>query len=79
MPRKIWTPDLYEQINEASGLLLITDGLRGELSISCERRARPDRQADKITAGDAVDIARLASLRMWDAYSALDNLSARPA
>ncbi len=71
LPRAIWTPELFEHINPVSGLLLIQDRDDGIL-VKCERRAKPDIKADRITAEDAIDIARLASLRMWDAYETLD-------
>jgi hypothetical protein len=91
LPRTIWTPDLYADMNEVSGLLLIDDAVPREavgygvtriperkgFRIRVERRAKPDIKADKITPADAVDIARLASLRMWDAYDALDKIKVK--
>jgi hypothetical protein len=40
------------------------------------RRAKPCSTAKPISAADAVAIARLASLRMWDAYAARDRAAA---
>lgn len=37
-----------------------------------KRAAKPDTKADRINAENVMDIARLASLRMWDAYETLD-------
>jgi len=71
LPRAIWKPELYGCLNAVSGLLLIEDRSDG-IRITVERRAKPDTKADKISAEDAIDIARLASLRMWDAYETLD-------
>lgn len=78
MPRAIWKPELYDCMNPVSGLLLIQDRDDGIL-VKCERRAKPDTKADRITAEDAIDIARLASLRMWDAYAELDRTKDREA
>lgn len=71
LPRAIWKDNLYQHINPVSGLLLIQDRDDGIL-VKVERRAKPDTKADRITAEDAIEIARLASLRMWDAYATLD-------
>ena len=69
LPAEIWTPELLAAVNPVSGILLVSDNKwDGEhLHIRVERKAKPDRDAGKITAEDAVDIARLASLRMWAA------------
>lgn len=67
LPREIWTPELLNEIAPVSGVLLL-----GRNGIQCERRSKPCRDADKLTAEDAIDIARLASLRMWDAFDALE-------
>jgi hypothetical protein len=71
LPRAIWKPELYDSMNPVSGLLLIQDRDDG-IKVTVERRAKPDTKADRITAENAIDIARLASLRMWDAYETLD-------
>lgn len=73
LPRAIWAPELLPAINPVSGILLIQDRDDGIL-LRVERRAKPDTKADRITPEDAIDIARLASLRMWDAYDELDRL-----
>lgn len=67
MPKEIWTPELLRDIQPISGVLLL-----GDRHITCERAAKPCRDAEKISAEDAIDIARLASLRMWDAYDTLN-------
>lgn len=71
LPRAIWTPELYACIAPVSGVLLIQDRDDG-IRVKVERRAKPDRSADRITAEDAINIARLASLRMWDAFELVD-------
>lgn len=42
------------------------------LLVRLVRHAKPCRDADKISAEQAIDIARLAGLRMWDALAALE-------
>lgn len=78
LPKEIWHPDLFEALPSArSGVLLlgrdsylrpVGDALR----VECVRRATPNRDAAQISPTGAVDIARLASLRMWDAYARLE-------
>jgi len=72
VPMEIWDDSLAENIPAASGLLLLHRGKRGEVLHECRRPAKPNRDAEKISPESAVDIARLASLRMWDAYSKLE-------
>ena len=69
MPDEIWKPELVEHVSPVSGLLVI-DGDADQPFIRVERPAKPNRKADCISPADAVDIARLASLRMWDALKA---------
>ncbi|WP_208280128.1 hypothetical protein [Massilia oculi] len=83
LPKEIWTPDLEASLpSKESGILLLHRdyesgypkpvGHRPEIAVSCIRRAKPNRHAEKISAAAAVDIARLASLRMWDSYQQLE-------
>lgn len=75
MPEAIWDDSLLDSLGSpASGVLLLSD-VDGQLRIRCRRPAKPHKDADKLTPVAAVDIARLASLRMWNAYQCLD---ARP-
>ena len=76
LPRDLWMPELVAAMNPVSGILLV-ESRRGEMLIRVERAAKPDRNAEKISAEDAIDIARLASLRMWDAYEKLDQTERR--
>lgn len=69
MPQEIWTDELFDALpSPASGVLLIRER-EGVFRINCLRAAKPNRKAEAIPAADAIDIARLASLRMWDALS----------
>ncbi len=81
MPRAIWTPELDASLgSSASGVLLLEQrGGNAEIVVRCERRAYPNRDAERIKPEDAVDIARLASLRMWDAYAELERHRQAPA
>lgn len=69
IPREIWTDELAASISPVSGVLLLYRGQRQEVLLDVWRPSKPCRDAEKISAENAVDIARLASLRMWDAYS----------
>lgn len=72
MPRDLWDDALFAFMpSPASGLLLVREHC-GRVEVNCHRRATPNRDADRISAEQAVDIARLANLRMWDAYAARD-------
>jgi hypothetical protein len=82
MPKEIWTPELLDSLpSKASGILLLDrDGYPrpagADMRVDCIRRATPDKKAEPISAAAAVDIARLASLRMWDAYQEVDRAKA---
>lgn len=74
LPAEIWDDSLLDSLGSpASGVLLLAD-VNGALRITCRRPAKPCRDADRLPPAAAVDIARLASLRMWDAYQQLDRL-----
>lgn len=78
MPAEIWKPELADVLgSSASGVLLLkTQAHDGRLIVTCERRATPCRDAKPISAASAIDIARLASLRMWESYRAIDEMRA---
>jgi hypothetical protein len=72
LPAEIWTDSLFESLGSpASGVLLLKEG-PGGLVVKVARKSKPNREAQPISAASAVGIARLASLRMWDAYAQLD-------
>jgi hypothetical protein len=73
MPAGLWRPDLVEFCGTSSGVLLVTPSRRSPRwwSVTCVRRAKPSRTARSASPAECIDIARLASLRMWDAYSQL--------
>ncbi len=69
LPADIWRDDLIAALpSPKSGVLLLTHKPGEFIRIKCERRATPNRDATRLTAANVMDIARLANLRMWDAY-----------
>jgi hypothetical protein len=79
LPREIWKPDLIDSLpSKSSGLIMLRQH-EGEVYASIERRATPNREAKAIEPADAIDLARLASLRMWNTYQALENERAKAA
>lgn len=71
VPLEIWEPSLLATLPEASGII----ALRSPHRLEVMRNAKPNKDAKPITAADAIDLARLASLRMWTALE----MKARPA
>lgn len=73
MPRSVWSPDLADHINDASGILLIDvtqtwqrrAGTEPHAYAKVWRRAVPNKDAKPISTADVFDIARLSSLRYW--------------
>ena len=69
LPADIWKPEMLDQVSPASGVLLVkaNKNMKAGISFLTVRRAKPNRQATPISPADAIDLARLASLRMWTA------------
>lgn len=73
MPREVWTDDLVDRLPSPDcGVLLLDHDRHGRAVVRSHRRAKPNRQAYRLTAREALDVARLANLRMWDAYETLE-------
>lgn len=73
MPAEIWKPELLACLpSTASGVILMREQRGGGAVVAAEvvRRATPDKNAYRLKPEDVIDIARLANLRMWDAYAA---------
>lgn len=71
LPKDIWKPEMLDCLpSPASGVLLVREGRSTGMPIviDCVRRATPAKDAYRLTAAEAVDVARLANLRMWEAY-----------
>ncbi|MEM1191514.1 MAG: hypothetical protein AAGI72_23485 [Pseudomonadota bacterium] len=65
MPAEIWKDELFECLpSEKSGVLLLRhDGMHFICRV--HRPAKPQRNAATLTNEEVVNVARLASLRMW--------------
>lgn len=77
LPRAIWKPELMDVLaSSASGVILLDEQHRSHLPLiaSVERRAKPNPEAKPINATGVADIARLASLRMWDAFKDVERI-----
>lgn len=76
VPQEIWKPELANDLpSPNSGILLLRQGRHeGEtpVIVNCMRRAVPDRECDRISAEDCLDIARLTNIRMWEAFKELE-------
>jgi hypothetical protein len=75
MPAGIWKPELLADINQTSGVLLM-QGDPADCHPHVERPAKPNRHAKRVSPAGAVDIARLANLRMWEALARLEAVPA---
>jgi len=79
MPAEIWKPDLVDCLaSPASGILLLSQGNgytsngTPAVTVRSQRRAVPNRNADRLKPEQVMDIARLANLRMWESYMRAD-------
>lgn len=78
LPKEIWKPELLDCLpSKASGVLLLSwiggaRSIRAPIAVDCIRRATPNKDAYRLTAENVIDIARLANLRMWEAYARRD-------
>lgn len=71
LPADIWKPDLLDCLpSPASGVLLLREQRNSgtPIAVHVERRATPNKEATRLKPEQVMDIARLANLRMWDAY-----------
>lgn len=72
MPMDIWDDKLFDSMpTQNSGVILMLNQ-NGKVYPIMKRMAKPCRDAEPISAANAIDIARLASLRMWNAKSKLE-------
>jgi hypothetical protein len=68
VPMDIWKPELVECLPSASSGVLLLNKINDQISVTCWRRATPSPDAQRLTAKQVMAIARLANLRMWNAY-----------
>ena len=72
VPLDIWTEDLREHLGSPkSGVLVLREMPNGKIDAYCEKRATPNKDAKTLSAEQVLDIARLATLRLWNAYEAI--------
>lgn len=82
MPADIWKPELVECLpSPACGVLLLTERAGRKhspplLDVQCVRRSRPNKEAERLQPEHVIDVARLANLRMWDAYGDVERARA---
>jgi len=82
LPAEIWKPELVECLpSTASGILLLREQRNSHtpIAVHVERRATPNRDATRLKPEQVMDIARLANLRMWEAYRMRDAEAQRSA
>lgn len=73
MPEEVWQDDLAEHLGSPNcGVLTFTELNTGVPRIVCQRRAKPNKDARQLTPAEVLDIARLTSLRLWNAYAIID-------
>lgn len=72
MPSEIWKDGMEDFAgSDKSGI--ITLSIEGSIVVAnVVRHAKPNRDAEKLSTEHVLDIARNASLRMWDAYRKID-------
>lgn len=67
IPKEIWRDDLAAFLGSSmSGVLLLS--MSSSVHVSCERRAKPNPDAVKLTSEQVMNVARLQNLRMWEAF-----------
>lgn len=72
MPRDIWKDDMAAMAgSDSSGIILLAHE-KGKVNAFLHRHAKPNRSAETLSAEHVLQIARHASLRMWDAYRKLE-------
>lgn len=75
MPADIWKPELLDCLPSlASGVLLLHGKPSGLVVVTCARRSKPNNDATRLKPESVMDIARLANLRMWEAYQQADSV-----
>jgi hypothetical protein len=79
MPSEVWKPELVDCLpSRACGVLLLTKRDRKNappvISVECVKRSRPNKNAERLTPEQAVDVARLANLRMWEAFADVERI-----
>ncbi len=78
LPESIWKPELLDCLpSTSSGVLLLREPRFSgdpQVIVQCVRRATPAKDTYRLTPPQVMDIARLANLRMWEAYHRRDQV-----
>lgn len=77
LPKALWNDELLAHVKihaPRSGVILMTAIADSRVYAHIERRCQPCRNAKPISAENVANLARLASLRMWDAYVELNKM-----
>ena len=75
MPAEIWSDDLLDFLPSTYSGILLLKKLKPphrEFHVTVHRQAKPNRNAERVSAEQAIDIARLANIRMWNAIQELE-------
>lgn len=68
LPESLWQAELEADMgSNSSGVILAREPKRGQPMLTIVKRAKTNPDAYVLTAADVLDIARLTSLRLWDA------------
>lgn len=74
MPSEIWKDEMLDKLpSNQSGVILI-DIVNDNIKFTMLKNAKANTKAKPIDARDAIDIARLASIRMWRAVEEINSL-----
>ena len=72
MPKSIWTDSMDAQAGSMHSGIILLDYVGGQVVAVLKRAAKPDSKAEKLEPEHVIDLARHASLRMWEAYRKLE-------
>lgn len=76
LPFEIWTEELENYLpSKDSGIIFIDDwNDSGVPKIVLHKHAKPARDCYRLSSQQVIEIARLANIRMWNAYSEIESL-----
>lgn len=73
LPAEIWDDKLFDFLpSPMSGVLLLSQKPGELVQVRCHRRSTPNKDAVRLGLDQVMNIARLANLRMWESYRAVD-------
>lgn len=71
VPEEVWNADLLPCLGSPNSGVLLLRETAGDVHIRCVQRTKPNRDAKALSAMQVLDVARLATLRLWNSYEAL--------